>query len=99
MHSKHSAVGALVCALLLFAAPAAFAQSAEHGYAEPAGTVQQQIAGGGDPPAPRAHATRVDDSGASLPFTGFDLGLLGAGGGLLLAAGFAARRLSNSLLR
>ena len=102
MHSKQSALGALgalLCALTLFAAPAAFAQSVQDGYAEPAGSIQQQIGGETDPPAPPAHTTRVGDSGPSLPFTGLDLGLLAVAGGVLLAVGFAARRLSSSLPR
>ena len=98
MNSKQSALGALgalVCALMLFAAPAAFAQAVQHGYAGPAGDIQQQI--GRDAPAP-PHTASGDDPGVSLPFTGLDLGLVGIAGCFLVVAGFAARRISNSLL-
>jgi hypothetical protein len=94
MHLKHPAVSALVCALLLFAAPAAIAQTAaEHGYGAPAGNVQERL-GGPDPP--RAHTVAADEQGGSLPFSGLDLGLVGAAGAVLLGFGFAVRRLSNS---
>jgi hypothetical protein len=36
-------------------------------------------------------------SDATLPFTGLDVGLLVAGGGTLLVAGFGVRRLSRRL--
>ena len=95
MYSKHPAVGAAVCALLLFAAPAASAEtSAQPGYSTPAGNIQQQVGGGHDAPRPRT--APVESRGGSLPFTGLDLGLVGAAGGVLLAAGFAVRRLSRS---
>ena len=93
MHFKHRSIGAAVCALLLFAAPAASAQtSAQPGYSTPAGNVQQQVGGGHDAPSPNT----VENRGGSLPFTGLDLGLVGAAGGFLLAVGFAVRRLSRS---
>ena len=90
MHMKHLTVGAVVCALLLFAGPAASAQtSAQPGYSAPAGNVQQQVGG-------RDHSPSANENhGGSLPFTGLDLGLVAAAGGLLLAAGFVVRRLSR----
>jgi hypothetical protein len=95
MHFKHPALGALVCALLLLAAPAAFAQTAaQHGYAEPAGSVQQKLGGARD--VPRAHTVAAHDQAGGLPFSGLDLGLVGAAGGVLLGFGFAVRRLANS---
>jgi hypothetical protein len=100
MNMKHPAVGALVCAFLLTAAPAAFAQSAADGYSEPAGTVQQQLGDERDPPAASASGARAataEDAGPSLPFTGIDIGLIGGAGIVLLAFGFAARRLSDSV--
>jgi hypothetical protein len=97
MHLKHPALGALVCALLLCAAPAAFAQTAaQNGYSAPAGNVQEQLGGARD--APRAHAAAADDQGGSLPFSGLDLGLVAAAGAVLLGFGFAVRRLSNSVM-
>jgi hypothetical protein len=98
MNCKHPAVGAaVVCALLLFAAPAALAQtSARSGYSTPAGNVQQQLGGADD--ARRPNTVVVQGGGASLPFSGLDLGLVGAAGGVLLALGFAVRRLSRSVI-
>jgi len=95
MHSKHPAVGAVVCAVLLFAAPVASAQTAaQTSYTAPAGNVQQQVGGAHDPTPPNAVA--ADNRGGSLPFTGLDLGLVAAAGCVLLAIGFAVRRLSRS---
>jgi hypothetical protein len=92
MHWKHRTAGTLVCVLLLCAAPAAFAQSsAQTGYSTPAGEVQQQI--GHD--SPSSHTAAAKSRGGGLPFTGMDVGLVGAAGALLLGAGFAARRLSR----
>src|SRR5436305_3121137 len=95
MHLKHPALGAVVCALLLFVAPAASAQTAaQTSYSAPAGSVQQQVGGAHDPTHARTVAQQ--DQGARLPFTGLDLGLVGAMGGVLLALGFAVRRLSGA---
>jgi hypothetical protein len=95
MNSKHPTVCAVVCALLLFAAPAASAQtSAQSGYSTPAGDVQHKVRGAHDPR--RSNAVVVENRGGSLPFTGLDLGLVGAAGGVLLGLGFAIRRLSRS---
>jgi hypothetical protein len=95
MDWKYRTVGALVCALLLFVAPAAFAQpSAETGYSTPTGDVQQQLGGASD--TARLNTVVVENRGGSLPFTGLDVGLAGAAGGFLLAIGLAARRLSRS---
>ena len=80
-------------ALLAFAAPAAFAESGSEGYGGSnvvAGL--EQGGGGGNTPAPVQAAT---DEGASLPFTGADLGGLAAAGGLLLGLGLGLRRLTH----
>jgi len=52
-------------------------------------------AGGGDTgtTTPVANATSGNDGGSSLPFTGFDLALLGIAGALLAVAGVGMRRL------
>jgi len=95
MHWKYPALGALVCALLLFAAPAAFAQtSAQSGYSTPAGNVQQQLGGANDAPRPSKVA---QNRGGTLPFTGLDLGLVARAASALLAIALAARRLSGSV--
>jgi hypothetical protein len=94
MYSKHLALGAALCAVFLSTAPAAFAQTAaQNGYSEPAGSVQQQLGGG--PAAPDPHAASASDHGR-LPFSGLDVGLVGAAGGLLLALGLAGRRLGHA---
>ena len=93
MHLKHLPVGAAVFAALLVAAPAGIAQTAaQRGYSAPAGSVQQQI-GHDDPSAP---ANAASDDAGGLPFSGLDLGLLGAAGGILLATGLGVRRLVGS---
>ncbi len=44
------------------------------------------------------HTTATARTAAStLPFTGLDVGLLAAGGGILLGAGFVVRRLSRGV--
>ena len=96
MHWKHRSTGALVCALLLVVAPSAIAQtSAQTGYSSPAGEVQQQL--GHSPDSTRSQTAAAKSEGAGLPFTGLDIGLVGAAGAVLLAAGFAARRLSRPM--
>ena len=100
MNKKHLVAGAVVCAFLLMAAPAAFAGSAAGGYSEPAGTVQQQL--GNERNQANSHAATVnprtaDDGGPRLPFTGIDLGLVVAAALLLLALGFTCRRLGDSV--
>ena len=93
MHFKHRSIGAAVCALLLFAAPAASAQtSAQPGYSTPAGNVQQQVGGGHDAPSPNT----VENRGGSLPFTGLDLTLMVVGGTALLLAGAGLRRAARN---
>ena len=95
-----------VSAALLVGAPSAFAQSsAQQGYSKPGGIVQTQIdngGGGGNTPGrvvstPEA-ATQAKSSSTSgtLPFTGLDLVLVVAAGGLLLGLGLGMRRLTRS---
>ena len=101
MRLRNITVGAVLCIALFVAAGPAYAQSAAEGYAEPAGSVQQNI--GGDPndshkvAASRA-STNDSGSGGNLPFTGLDIALVVAAGGVLLAMGMGIRRLSRSEL-
>jgi hypothetical protein len=44
-----------------------------------------------------ATGTTAGDTSGSLPFTGLDVALLAAGGGMLLGVGLIVRRLSSSL--
>jgi hypothetical protein len=58
-----------------------------------------QIVGNGNVNTPSSGSTVVPSatqSAGSLPFTGLDLGLVAAGGAVLIGAGLAARRLSAS---
>jgi hypothetical protein len=93
-----------ISAMLLAGAPSAFAQSSgQQGYSTPGGAVQTQIqsGGGGNSPGdstsatPPARVTESRDNG-KLPFTGLDLVLVVAAGGVLLALGVGMRRLSRS---
>ena len=86
-------------ALLAFAAPAAFAgQSGTEGYGGSNVVAGLEQGGGGDTGAPVQAAPVVQataDEGASLPFTGADLGVLAAAGGLLLGLGLGLRKLTH----
>jgi hypothetical protein len=80
---------AIVCALALMVPSAAFAQSSDEGYGGSGGIAGQiESGGGGDAPVEA-------DEGDSLPFTGADLGVLGAAGGMLVLLGFGLRRLTH----
>jgi hypothetical protein len=102
MRLRNITVGAVLCIALFVAAGPAYAQSAADGYAEPAGSIQQNI--GGDPTdshrvaASRASSDDSDTGGGNLPFTGLDIALVVAAGGVLLAMGMGIRRLSRSEL-
>jgi|ERR671914_2659491 hypothetical protein len=89
-----SLFAALIAVLAL--ATAAYGQnSSVEGYNDNAGAIQTQVQGGSDTPSTTAGAVTETDSGA-LPFTGLDVALLAAAGGLLLLAGFGARRLTRA---
>jgi hypothetical protein len=89
-----------VSAALLLGAPSAFAQSsAQQGYSKPGGAVQTQLDNGG--PTPPAEVVQTPEKASpkktsQLPFTGLDLVLVVAAGGILLALGLGMRRLSRS---
>lgn len=103
MRLRNTTVGAVLCiALLAFAGPAFAASSAEDSYSEPAGSVQQQLDPRGDdnhsvPPSSTTerHGTNASANNSSLPFTGLDIALVVAAGGVLLAMGLGIRRLSR----
>jgi hypothetical protein len=79
-------------ALLALSAPAVYAQSGSEGYGGSNVVAGLEQGGGDDSGGPTAAAT---DEGGSLPFTGADLGVLAAAGGLLLGLGFGLRRLTH----
>jgi hypothetical protein len=99
-------LAASISAALLVGAPSAFAQtSAQQAYSTPGGTVQTTIQNGGHDNNPgHASSTPVrtperitqSKSSGSLPFTGLDIALVVAAGGILLALGLGMRRLSRS---
>ena len=102
MRLRNITVGAVLCIALFVAAGPAYAQSsAENGYSEPAGSVQQQLDPRGDDNHAVASSTvqkndSASTSGGNLPFTGLDLALVVAAGGVLLAMGLGIRRLSRT---
>lgn len=90
-------VGAIVCASMLIAAPA-FAQTSSEGYSKPAGSIQERISTENTPRDPGDEITtnEANESRSELPFTGLDVALIVAAGGVLLAMGFGMRRLSRT---
>jgi hypothetical protein len=91
-----------VSAALLLGAPSAYAEtSAQQGYSKPGGIVQTQLENGTEniPPAGVTQTTTASSaksSSSTLPFTGLDLVLVVAAGGILVGLGLAMRRLSRS---
>jgi hypothetical protein len=76
--------------MLVFATSAMAQSSSVQGYNDEGGQVQAQIqptSGGGN---------SGGGSSGSLPFTGLDLALIGAAGGLLVALGVGMRRLTRA---
>lgn len=99
MRLRKMTVGALLCiALFVAAAPAYAASAAGEGYSEPAGKVQQQLGSKSDDgrDGSTSTATAAHESDSSLPFTGLDIALVLAAGGVLLAMGLGIRRLSRA---
>jgi hypothetical protein len=89
-----------VSAALLLGAPSAYGEtSAQQGYSQPGGIVQTQLENGDtNEPGVVTESTTVStpEKSATLPFTGLDLVLVVAAGGILLGLGLAMRRLSRS---
>jgi hypothetical protein len=83
---------AIACIVALMAPSVAFAQSSDEGYGGAGGIAGQVDTGGGDE-AP------VEEAAGSLPFTGAELGVLAAAGGLLVLLGFGLRRLTHGPTR
>ena len=75
----------------------AVASSSDEGYGGPGNVVQglQQGGGGGGGGNESQPAVKASSQGGKLPFTGADLGVLAAAGGLLAGLGFGLRRLTN----
>jgi hypothetical protein len=89
----------IVCAmaLVLALATTAYGQSSVDGYNDQGGQIQSTVdQGGSGGNGGLAGTTTSTDSGGSLPFTGLDVVLLAAAGGLLAAAGLGMRRLTRA---
>jgi hypothetical protein len=95
---KNALAVASVAVLLVPAA--AMAQSSDEGYGGPgnviSGLEQGSGGGGGNGSAPSSsQPVKAQAQGGNLPFTGSDLGVLAAAGGLLVGLGFGLRRLTH----
>jgi hypothetical protein len=84
----------VVTALAIPAAPAVAASTTD-GYATPAGVSQTQVSDG--PTGNDATTATRTTSGSTLPFTGLDLGLMLAGGVVLLGGGLVLKRFTRRL--
>jgi hypothetical protein len=91
---------ACALALVLALATTAYGQSSVDGYNDQGGQIQTTVdnggGSGGDGVAGATSPTTTADDGGSLPFTGLDLALLAAAGGVLAAAGLGMRRLTRA---
>jgi hypothetical protein len=106
MRGLNKLFAALIVGAFLALPASAIAQSAEGGYNQPGGVVQDQIQtqpaqaeseDDSTPPAATAAAPPAQsDQGGELPFTGFDLALVVAAGGVLLMLGFGIRRFTRA---
>jgi hypothetical protein len=85
-------------ALVLAVATTAYGQSSLSGYNDQGGQVQSTVdqGGGGGGDGLAGTTTTTADDGGSLPFTGLDVALLAAAGGVLAAAGLGMRRLTRA---
>ena len=105
MRGLNKLFAAVIVGAFLALPAGAIAQSANGGYNQPGGVVQDQIqtqpaqaeAKTTTPAAATAAApaTQSDKSG-QLPFTGFDLALVVAAGGVLMLLGFGIRRFTRA---
>lgn len=87
----------MMLAMVFAAAPAFAASSASDAYNGQGDVLDQTDNGGGNgPTTTTAPVTKAQPtSGSSLPFTGFDVILLLAGGFVLLGVGFTMRRMAR----
>ena len=107
MRGLNKLFAALIVGAFMALPTGAIAQSAQGGYNQPGGVVQDQIQtqpaqaeseerNNTTPPAATtaAPAAKSDASG-ELPFTGFDLALVVGAGGVLMLLGFGIRRFTR----
>jgi hypothetical protein len=90
---------AIAGVVMLLVPAGAFAQSSEEGYGGPgnviSGLEQGSGGGGGGGNSPAQQPVKAQAQGGNLPFTGADLGVLAAAGGILVGFGFGLRRLTH----
>lgn len=88
---------AIAGVVALLAPATAFAQSSTESYGGPGNVISglQQGSGGGGGGNGGNNAPVKASSQGNLPFTGADLGVLAAAGGLLVGLGFGLRRLTH----
>jgi hypothetical protein len=79
--------------IMLVLATTASAQTSASGYQDQAGQTQSGVDQGGG--GPTSGGTVSSDTGGSLPFTGLDIALLAAAGGLFVLVGFGMRKLTR----
>ncbi len=104
MRGLNKLFAALIVGAFLALPAGAVAQSATGGYNQPGGVVQDQIESEPaqaesettPPAATTAAPAAQSDQGGELPFTGFDLALVVAAGGVLLLLGFGIRRFTRA---
>ena len=94
MRFRKTSIAVLIGAALAISAPVATAATSpvQQGYSTTAGVVQSQV----NAPEEQTQQQAADAPSSDLPFTGLDVGLVGAAGAMLLAAGFGIRRLSRT---
>lgn len=102
--SKKILAGSISAMMLLAAPPAFGVTSAQSAYSKPGGIVETTITNHGgkghNPGAvistPEHNTPAKSAANGTLPFTGLDLVLVVAAGGLLLGLGLGMRRLTRS---
>ena len=98
MRMKNLIVGAIVCASMLIAVPASAQSPSGSAYSKPSGSISERIERKNPPPPdpPTITIREAREGDSDLPFTGLDVAMIVAAGGVLLAMGLGMRRLSRS---
>ena len=82
--------------MLIGPATAFAAQSSDESYGGPGNVISGlEQGGGGGGGGDESPPVKTQSQGGNLPFTGADLGVLAAAGGLLVGLGFGLRRLTH----
>jgi hypothetical protein len=95
---KMKSLTAICCVVALMVPSMAFAQASDEGYGGAGGVAGQVETNGGDGGDDGGAPVTTADS-ESLPFTGAELGVLAAAGGMLVLLGFGLRRLTHGAAR